>query len=472
MSDFTKKPNDPSALPPAEPDKAGAPAEGGRPQTKPRIDSLDKLIKIAGLAEAEGETDELLGRLEEPEVKPRVKLPDIPKPAWLEEMEAAESAGQADGEPPKEGRKLDLGAKLAAAREKAGALWSKIKRRDKPAGGAAGAAKPARRPVSGGAAPAAARRVTEAVSEEIVFHEVDGAMAVKPRATRRKGLGWRRLGLGLAAVLGLGVCLWLAVGWLDSGLPVMYDISYASGYSRDPYCRDEQSPVQSDDLPTADLQSAKLRVQGAETGLQLLDADGELLYQFAAAGFDTLRGELARDFAGAEQAVWLCAERWQKSRYNGYIDGKLLGSRLLLVDVADGGQLFAGDSAENELFLTACGTYCYFYAPGQPERHKWLIFGKQEAEPARIVCRSTDNWAVADTVYAFGYAGAPYVMLESEGEEAGKRLDIDRICFYVGAEGLRVELKHYEQTDVERDRWDYVAKEIVEIPYLTEDDAQ
>ena len=121
----------------------------------------------------------------------------------------------------------------------------------------------------------------------------------------------------LASLLGFAGCNYLA------GRGAMYDIIYSSEYSRDPYTREEMTPVQGNDedwqlrlLPAADDDPA---------ALQLLDAAGQPLCTVPAAGLEANRNTTLalRAEAGLGQTVWLTAERWAKSSYNGYIDGGL-----------------------------------------------------------------------------------------------------------------------------------------------------
>lgn len=526
---------------PKKPDEAKEPVEEDKKADKPKIGSLDELIKIAGLGpeEAAAEESRLIGsweeapaKADEPPAPAKSRLPEIKKPAWLEEMEAAEAAGQQQETKP--GRRFSprewfkgLGNKLGKS-----ALPRKS-RREKPE--AKPISQPINKPITKPDTKTDFKALIEAESKPEIKPEAkpdiksdiksdnkpeedlhnDQKPEQKP-TVRGEGRGRslvagrsrRRLGLGAAGLCLLGLALWLGLGLLGDKPALMYDLCYPSGYSRDPYCRDEQTPVQSDDLPKGDLEGAKLRLAAAPAGngIQLLDGDGALLYQLACQEeFSTLRGELARSYAGAEEAVWICAEAWQKSRYNGYLEGGLLGSRLMLVNPADGEQLFSGTAGPGELYLTSRGEDCYFYVPGEPEQHRWLIFGKIEAVPARIICRSITHWEEADTVYSFGYADRPFALCEAapetpepakqpettgpvgvgaadsqnspenpdnadnaaEPQHADKeQVPVERICFNIGPEGITVALKRYELTDSEKERWDFVTKETITVPYL------
>ena len=105
----------------------------------------------------------------------------------------------------------------------------------------------------------------------------------------------------LASLLGFAGCNYLA------GRGAMYDIIYSSEYSRDPYTREEMTPVQGNDedwqlrlLPAADDDPA---------ALQLLDAAGQPLCTVLAAGLEANRNTTLalRAEAGLGQTVWLTA---------------------------------------------------------------------------------------------------------------------------------------------------------------------
>lgn len=252
----------------------------------------------------------------------------------------------------------------------------------------------------------------------------------------------------LAALLSLSGCGYLA------GRSAMYDIIYPSEYSRDPYTKEADAPVQGSE----DWQLRWLPAAGEEpAALQLLDAAGQQLWRAPAEGLAAGRGTVLtlRAETGLGQTVWLAAENWAKSRYNGYLDGGLRGGWLYLLSAADGSVLFQAPIKPGELFLTACGTRCYFYYPGKTSRRR------ADIRPAQIYWRDFNSWLLPHPVCTFDYIGAPE-LLTAEGES----LPIDRLRFYVQENSLRLDFTCYEQTDASTDRWSFVVKDSVELPLL------
>lgn len=274
-----------------------------------------------------------------------------------------------------------------------------------------------------------------------------------------------KIGYSLALLL-LGLLTLSACGGQPAADVKMYDFVYASGYSRDPYARDEVQPVIGTEL--------QLRADN-EGALQFLDAEGGLLY--ALADFQpesvkksnlnlTVRAEAADKgviMSGSgvflpyaeesgEGAIWLCSEAWARSSYNGYVDGTLRGGRVLLLDAQTGSSVFSAETSPGELFLTAHGSRCYFYHPGKASRRK------DDRLPAQIYWRDINFWPLTHTVCSFDYVGTP----KYDGHE------IERLRFYPQAEAdgscLRLDFTCYEQTNVENDRWDYVVQYSVDVP--------
>lgn len=203
--------------------------------------------------------------------------------------------------------------------------------------------------------------------------------------------------LGVASLLLLSGCN------PDSGL-AWIEVSYPSGYVRTSTTWDELTPVEGADF--------HLRVQKAEDydktyhyDLQILDGSGDLLYELPDVGQTTMRGELAGD----GNAIWVCSEWWSTVHCNGYLNGRLSKSIVLLVDMADGAVLFQGETGEGELYLTSVKTRCYFYDAGEPERTAWFGLVRMPAQEAQIYYRDTQDWEAPQTVYSFDYVGEPDV---------------------------------------------------------------
>lgn len=274
-------------------------------------------------------------------------------------------------------------------------------------------------------------------------------------------------------VCGLLLCMLLfaACGVRPSAV-TMYDFVYASGYSHDPYNRDDKLPIEGTAL------NLMLNLEGAPN-VQLLDAQGALLADYAddlpvlqrrqqltARGEAAARGVIIAGYGilqpyneeTGEGAVWLCTEVWQKTRYNGFVDGTLAGGQIMLVDAQSGQILFDAATNPGELFLTASGSRCYFYSPGKNSRRKDV------QSPARIYWRDINCWLLPHVVCSFDYVGAP----EHDG------LRIERLRFYPQADEthLRLDFTCYEQTNQENDRWDYIVKYSAEVPLTNQPEVE
>lgn len=203
--------------------------------------------------------------------------------------------------------------------------------------------------------------------------------------------------LGVVSLLLLSGCN------LDSGLALI-EVSYPSGYVRTSTTWDEVTPVEEVEY--------QLRAQKAEDydktyhyDLQILDGAGDLLYELPDVGQTTMRGELAGDGS----SVWVCSEWWSTVHHNGYLNGRLSKSIILLVDMADGAVLFQGETGEGELYLTSVKTRCYFYDAGEPEQTAWFGLVRTPARDARIYYRDMQDWEAPQTIYSFDYIGEPNV---------------------------------------------------------------
>lgn len=161
-------------------------------------------------------------------------------------------------------------------------------------------------------------------------------------------------------VLGLSVLMTLLMGGCnpDSG-GALLEVVYPSGYTRTAATWDDLTPVEGTGY--------QLRVEKAEDydkthayDLQIADEAGSLLYELPGAGQTAMRGE-----AGESETVWICSEWWDAAHYNGYLNGHLIRSVVLLVDMRDGAVLFQGETGKDELYLISEGALCYFYKMGK-----------------------------------------------------------------------------------------------------------
>lgn len=214
------------------------------------------------------------------------------------------------------------------------------------------------------------------------------------RGRRMKRKAWL---LGVISLLLLSGCD------PDSG-SALIEVSYPSGYVRTSTTWDELTPVEGTQY--------QLRAQKAEDydktyhyDLQILDVAGDRSYEIPDVGQTAMRGELAWD----KSSVWVCSEWWSTVHYNGYLNGRLSKSVILLVDMADGTVLFQGETGEGELYLTSVGTRCYFYDAGEPGKTAWFGLVRIPARDARIYYRDTQDWEGPQTVYSFDYIGGPDV---------------------------------------------------------------
>lgn len=189
----------------------------------------------------------------------------------------------------------------------------------------------------------------------------------------------------------------------DSGLALM-EVSYPSGYVRTSTTWDELVPVEG-----AEYQLQALKAEDYDKtyhyNLQILDGTGDRLYEIPDVGQTAMRGELAGDGT----SVWVCSEWWSTVHYNGYLNGRLSKSIVLLVDMTDGAVLFQGETGEGEFYLTSEKTRCYFYDAGEPERTAWFGLIRSPTRNARIYYRDTQDWKNPQTVYSFDYINEPDV---------------------------------------------------------------
>lgn len=159
--------------------------------------------------------------------------------------------------------------------------------------------------------------------------------------------------------------------------------------------------------------------------------------------------------------IWVCVEQWTAPHHNGYVEGWLKESNLVLIDLSDGQILFQKKAGENEFYITSNRTRCYFYNPGKEESERLFGLIKIPAENAVIYYRDTSNWTQKHTFYTFDYVEEPDIDT-SGGVET-------RIRFYVSEKQLKVAWTSYES--VGNGNWDYLEKKAYEIP-LTENTSE
>lgn len=214
-----------------------------------------------------------------------------------------------------------------------------------------------------------------------------------PRLLWGKGSGIGRIFGGVKGALctALAALLLLSGCNPDSGAAFL-EVVYPSGYVRTDTTWDELTPVEGT--------GCRLRARKAADydktyhyNLQFLDEAGKLLWELPDVGRPTMRGEAAEG-----GAAWICGEWWDTVHCNGYLNGHLSKSIVMLVDMMDGTVLFQAEAGENELYLTSRGSLCYFYKAGKPGR-----------EDASIYCRDIQDWETKETIYTFDYAVEPEI---------------------------------------------------------------
>ncbi len=231
-----------------------------------------------------------------------------------------------------------------------------------------------------------------------------------------------------------------------------YEVIYPSGYSRDCYTYDEISPIEGSSF-SLQWEKADDDKKTYDYDMQILDENGSILYSYPDVGSKAMRGRVKED-----GKIWVCAEHWTAPHHNGYVEGWLKRSDLLLVDPDDGEILFQNKAGENEFYITSNETRCYFYVPGKEEREKLFGLIKIPAENAIIYYRDTSDWTQKHTVYTFDYVAEPTIDT-SDGVET-------RVKFYISENQLKVAWTSYES--VGNEDWEYLEKKAYEIS-LTED---
>ncbi len=245
------------------------------------------------------------------------------------------------------------------------------------------------------------------------------------RRAGQDAMGKKRVIDGLAVLFSL---LLLSGCNPDSG-PYL-EVVYPSGYARTSTTWDELVPMEGTDC--------QLRAEKAEDydktyayDLQILDGGGVLLYEFPDLGRRTMRGESTEN-----GAVWICSEWWDTIHHNGYLNGTLSKSIILLVDMEDGAVLFQTETGEDQLYLTSEGTRCYFYEPGQESQRHWFGLVETPAQYAQIYYRDIREEEAMHTVYTFDYVDEPEIASYSDSQS--------RARFYLEGGVIRVV---WESTD-------------------------
>lgn len=230
-----------------------------------------------------------------------------------------------------------------------------------------------------------------------------------------------------------------------------YEVIYPSGYSRDCYTYDEKSPIEGSSC-CLKWEKAEDYEKTYDYDIHILDENGSVLYRYPDVGSKAMRGSVQED-----GKTWVCAEHWTAPHHNGYVEGWLKESDLLLIDLSDGEILFQDKAGENEFYITTYGTRCYFYLPGKEESEKLFGLIKIPAENAVIYYRDISDWTQKHTVYTFDYVAEPDIDT-SNGV-------LTRIKFYISENQLKVAWTSFEPVGDEH--WEYLEKKAYEIP-LTE----
>lgn len=231
----------------------------------------------------------------------------------------------------------------------------------------------------------------------------------------------------------------------------VYEVIYPSGYSRDCYTYDEKFPVEGSSCYLQWKEADDYR-ETYDYDMQILDENGSVLYEYLDIGSKTMRGILQE-----ADRIWVCTEVWTAPHHNGYVEGWLKESNLLLIDLSDGEILFQEKAGENEFYITSNGTRCYFYNAGKEESERLFGLIKIPPENATIYYRDTSDWTQKRTVYTFDYVAEPDIDT-SDGVETC-------IKFYISENQLKVAWTSYES--VGNGNWEHLEKKAYEIP-LTE----
>ena len=215
------------------------------------------------------------------------------------------------------------------------------------------------------------------------------------------------------------------------------EVVYSSGYVRDPYVRTDTSPVEGTKYQLRSVKSSDYE-KSHQFNLQILNETSEVLYEYPQIGSPTMRGE-----AGSEEdTIWVCSEFWNTPHYNGYINGGLEKSYLILLDMQNGSILFQQEVEANHLYLTTIGGYSYFYFPGK-ELQEGLL-QSSPAQNAEIYYVDVSEWTQRNTLYTFDYVFEPELENSSSAEI--------RARFILNDESLQVVWLSYE---LDNSKWEY-----------------
>ncbi len=226
-----------------------------------------------------------------------------------------------------------------------------------------------------------------------------------------------------------------------------YEVIYPSGYSRDSYIYDEKSPIEGSSC-YLQWKEAEDYKKTYDYDMYILDENGLVLYIYPDVGSKAMRGSVQED-----GKAWVCAEHWTAPHHNGYVEGWLKESDLLLIDLSNGEILFQDKVGEDEFYITSDGTRCYFYVPGKEESEKLFGLIKVPAKNAVINYRDTSDWMQKHTVYTFDYVAEPDIDT-SNGVST-------RIKFYLSENQLKVAWTSYEP--VGNKNWEYLEKKVYEV---------
>ena len=227
-----------------------------------------------------------------------------------------------------------------------------------------------------------------------------------------------------------------------------YEVIYPSGYSRDSYAYDEKSPIEGSSC-YLQWEKADDYEKTYDYDIHILDENDSVLYRYPDVGSRAMRGSIQED-----GKTWVCAEHWTAPHHNGYVEGWLKESDLLLIDLSDGKILFQDKAGENEFYIATYGTRCYFYLPGKEESEKLFGLIKIPAENAMIYYRDISDWTQKHTVYTFDYVAEPDIDTSNGA--------LTRIKFYISENQLKVAWTSFEP--VGNGHWEYLEKKAYEIP--------